>query len=242
MTGNLHFESVMLFFFIWAIYALLKNKWLLAALLIACSISVKLIPFLVLPLFFQWFVKREDTRIKGLLKLGGFYAIITTVSMLFFLPFYSHTFLQNYSNSIGLWFRNFEFNASFYYVFRAIGYLFRGYNEIAIIGKTLPIATLVYIGYSTLFRKNKSPKQLITALLFGLSFYYFTTTTMHPWYLASLLLLAVFTKYKFPIVWSLVIFLSYATYRDNTYKEPLLLIGIESVSYTHLTLPTIYSV
>ena len=227
MTGNLHFEPVMLFFLLWALYALFKNKWRLAALLIACSISVKLIPFLVLPLFFQWFVKKEDSLKKGLLKLGVFYGIIALVSVVLFLPFYSHTFLQNYSNSIGLWFRDFEFNASFYYVFRAIGYLFRGYNEIAIIGKTLPIATLVYIGYSTFFRKNKSPKQLITALLFGLSFYYFTTTTMHPWYLASLLLLAVFTKYKFPIVWSLVIFLSYATYRDNTYKEPLLLIGIE---------------
>ena len=227
MTGNLHFEPVMLFFLLWALYALFKNKWRLAALLIACSISVKLIPFLTLPLFFQWFVKKEDSRKKGLLKLGAFYGIITLVNIGLFLPFYSHAFLQNYSNSVGLWFRNFEFNASFYYVFRAIGYLFRGYNEIAIIGKTLPIATIVYIGYSTFFRKNESPKQLITALLFGLSFYYFTTTTMHPWYLASLLLLAVFTKYKFPIVWSLVIFLSYAAYCDNTYKEPLLLISIE---------------
>ncbi len=227
MTGNLHFEPVMLFFLLWAIYALFKNKWRLAALLIACSISVKLIPFLILPLFFQWFVKRDDTLKKGLLKLGGFYAITASVTILFFLPFYSHTFLENYSNSIGLWFRNFEFNASFYYVFREIAYLFRGYNEIAIIGKTLPIATIVYLGYSAFFRKNTNPKQLITALLFGLSFYYFTTTTMHPWYLASLLLLSVFTKYKFPIVWSFFIFLSYAAYSNDVYKEPLALISLE---------------
>jgi len=227
MTGNLHFEPVMLFFLIWAIYLLLKNKWVLAALLIACSISVKLVPFLFLPLFFQWFVKREVSFKKGVLKLILFYTIVLGATVALFLPFYASKLIENYSSSVGLWFRNFEFNASFYYLFREIGYLFRGYNEIAIIGKIIPVLTISFVGYITFFRKNTTPKQLISALLFGLSFYYFTTTTMHPWYLASLLLLSVFTKYRFPIVWSLVIILSYAAYSNEIFKENLLLIGIE---------------
>jgi alpha-1,6-mannosyltransferase len=229
MTGNLHFEPVMLFFLVWAIYLLFKKKWVWAAVLIACSITVKLIPFLFLPLFFQWFVKRDFSLKKGFLKLIAFYAIVIGTTIVLFLPFYSNELVENYSKSVGLWFRTFEFNASFYYVFREIGYLFRGYNEIEIIGKIIPVLTILFVGYITFFRKNATPKQLITALLFGLSFYYFTTTTMHPWYLATLLLLSVFTKYRFPIVWSFVIILSYAAYSNEIYKENLLLISIEYI-------------
>jgi hypothetical protein len=229
LTGNLHFEPVMLFFLVWAIYLLFKNKWVWAAVLIACSITVKLIPLLFLPLFYQWFVKREINYFNGLKKLISFYLITGITTLLFFLPFYSPTLIDNYSNSVGLWFRNFEFNASFYYIFREIGYLFRGYNEIAIIGKVIPILTILFVGYITFFRKNTNPKQLITALLFGLSFYYFTTTTMHPWYLATLILLSVFTKYRFPIVWSLVVILSYSAYTNEIYKENLLLVAIEYI-------------
>ena len=50
---------------------------------------------------------------------------------------------------------------------------------------------------------------------------------MHPWYLATLILLSVFTKYRFPIVWSLVIILSYAAYANEIYKENLVLVSIE---------------
>jgi len=56
MTGNLHFEPVMLFFLICSLYKLHQQKWTFAATLLACSISVKLIQLLLLPLFYQWFV------------------------------------------------------------------------------------------------------------------------------------------------------------------------------------------
>lgn len=236
LTGNLHFEPLMLFFLAWSIYLLIKNNWGIAAILFAISISVKLIPLLFSPLFYQWFCKKEATFKTGFIKLIGFYAIIISTTLFLFLPFYSSELINNYSNSVGLWFRSFEFNASFYYVFREIGYLFRGYNEIAIIGKIIPILTILFLGYITFFRKNITSRELITAMLFGLSFYYFTTTTMHPWYLATLILLSIFTRYKFPLVWSIVIILSYAAYSNETYKENLILVGLEySIVYGFLT-------
>ena len=239
MTGNLHFESVMLFFLVWALYKLQQQKWIFAAILIACSVSVKLIPLLFLPLFFQWFVyskvnfKAKENwlgfkiNFKGLLKFIAFNSIILIVTALLFLPFFSSELIHNYSNSVGLWFRNFEFNASFYYIFREIGYFFRGYNEIAIIGKITPVLTILFLLYVTFFRKNKSSIQLITAMLFGLCFYYFTATTVHPWYVATPLILSVFTKYKFPVVWSLLIILTYQAYANTPWQENLSIVFLE---------------
>ena len=83
--------------------------------------------------------------------------------------------------------------------------------------------------------RNNSIKQLITILLFGLTFYYFTTTTVHPWYLGSLIILCVFTKYRFPIIWSFIIILSYQTYANIPWEENLWFVAIEYiVLYSYL--------
>ncbi|WP_233487118.1 mannosyltransferase [Tenacibaculum sp. E3R01] len=227
LTGNLHFEPVMLFFLVWGLYKLNQKNWVLAGVLFAVSISVKLIPLLFLPIFYQLFIKKEETIFKGLKKLIGFYLVIFVTICLLFLPFFSSTFISNYSKSVGLWFKNFEFNASIYYLAREIGYLFRGYNEIAIIGKIMPALTIVFLSLISFYKKNNSMKQIITSMLFGLSFYYFTTTTMHPWYLSTLIILSVFTKYRFPIIWSLVVILSYQAYANTPWKENLWFITLE---------------
>ncbi len=236
LTGNLHFEGVMIFFHIWSLYLLHSGKWKLAAVVFACSVSVKLIPLIFLPLFYQWFMKNKKTSqvLKtcevSVLKLFGFYLIIGVTTILLFAPFYSSTFMNNYAQTVALWFQNFEFNASIYYLAREIGYLITGYNEIAIIGKIIPIIVILFVVFMTFFRKNKTTIQLITAMLLALSFYYFTTTTVHPWYIATLLILSVFTNYKFPLVWSFVIILSYLAYIniDKADKsENLWIIGLE---------------
>lgn len=218
LTGNLHFEGVMIFFLVWSLYLLQINKWIFAAIVFAFSISIKLIPLLFLPLLYQ---------LLGWKKSLYFYIIIGFISLIFFAPFYSSEFLTNYIETISLWFQNFEFNASLYYIAREIGFLFRGYNEIAIIGKYTAIIVFLFVIGLSFFRKNTSMLKLITAMLLALSFYYFTATTVHPWYIAMLLFLSVFTNYKFPLVWSLVIVLSYFTYSNSKNFENLWLIRFE---------------
>ncbi|MDO6760932.1 mannosyltransferase [Tamlana sp. 2_MG-2023] len=250
LTGNLHFEGVMIFFLIWSLYLLHIGKWQWAAVVFSLSISVKLIPLIFLPLFYQWFIKRStseraqhipvtpsepcpnskiinedninqelNTFKKGLFKLITFYVIIGFCTLLLFAPFYSSEFINNYATTVALWFQNFEFNGSLYYIAREIGYTFRGYNEIAFIGKGIAILVVFIVLGLTFFRKNKNTVQLITAMLFALSFYYFTATTVHPWYVATLLILSVFTKYKFPLVWSFVIILSYLAYLNSNQAD-----------------------
>ena len=168
-----------------------------------------------------------DTFSFRMTKLILFYVIVGITTLLLFLPFYSSEFLNNYTQTVALWFQNFEFNASLYYIVREIGYLFRGWNEIAVIGKIIPIVVMIFVLIVTFFRKNKTMIELVTAMLLVLSFYYFTATTVHPWYIATLLILSVFTKYKFPLVWSFVIILSYLAYANSDNTENLWIIGLE---------------
>lgn len=224
LTGNLHFESVMLFFLVWSLYLLHAGKWKTAAVVLACSIAVKLIPLLFLPLFYQRF------KLKQLII---FYGIILTTVVLLYLPFFNATFITNYTQSVGLWFKTFEFNASFYYLARAIGYQISGYNQIAVIGKIIPLLVISIILIITFFRENKTSIQLITAMLFSLSIYFFLSTTVHPWYVASLVLLSIFTKFRFALVWSFIIILSYHAYANNVFNENLRVVGL---AYTLLFL------
>ena len=218
LTGNLHFEGVMIFFLVWSLYLLHIGKWKIAAVIFACSVSVKLIPLLFLPVLFQ------KLRCK---KSILFYLIVGLTSIALFAPFYSENFITNYTKTVALWFQDFEFNASIYYIFREIGYWITSYNEIATIGKILPLVVIIFVLGITFFRTNKNTTQLITALLFVLSFYYFTATTVHPWYVATLLILSIFTNYKFPLVWSFVIVLSYLAYTNTDNSENLWVIALE---------------
>ncbi|PHS10865.1 MAG: mannosyltransferase [Kordia sp.] len=220
LTGNLHFEGIMIFFLIWSLYLLQQYKWKIAAIVLACSISLKLLPLLFLPLFFQQF------KLK---KLIPFYAIVGITCVLLFTPFISENLISNYSKTIGLWFGTFEFNGSIYLLIREIGYQVKGYNIIGIVGKTTPLIVVLFMLFISFFRKNKSTQQLIIALLFGLSFYLFTSSTIHPWYVAMLLALSIFTKYRFPLVWSFTIVLSYSFYKNEAFINNYWLIAIEYI-------------
>lgn len=227
LSGNLHFEGVMLFFFVWALFLLFKKKWFWAAVLIGLSISVKLLPLLFLPLFFRWFSNKEVSTALNLTSLLKFYSIIGATILITFLPFLSSEFIQNFAATIGLWFQNFEFNASIYYIIRWIGFQVVGWNIIETVGKILPMIVVLFILGLSFLKKNSTPQQLITSMLFAVSFYFLLSTTVHPWYVATPLILSVFTNYKFPLVWSLVVFLSYSAYGKEGFDENLWLVALE---------------
>ncbi|RZN83548.1 MAG: mannosyltransferase [Winogradskyella sp.] len=214
LTGNLHFEGVMIFFLVWSLYLLQTNRWKLAAVIFACSISVKLIPLMFLPIFFGWFWKRKKDASASLrmTNLVLFYVIVIGSTMALFLPFFSMKFIDNYAQTVGLWFNNFEFNASIYYLAREIGYAITGYNEIKTIGKILPVVALLIILYFSFFRKNITIPKLTSSILIAFTYYLFLSTTVHPWYLATLVILCLFTNYRFPLIWSVAIILSYLAY------------------------------
>ena len=226
LTGNLHFEGVMLFFVIWSLYMLDKKRWVLAAILLGVSVSVKLLPLLFLPLFYKYLAP-EGLFKKGFWKMKKFYWLTLATIVFTFAPFASKTFISNFSATIGLWFQSFEFNASVYYIIRWIGFQTVGWNIIATVGLILPMVVFICIVLLAVFRKYNTTQKLITGMLLAVSIYFLLATTVHPWYIATPVLLSVFTKYKFPLLWSFMICFSYAAYGANGFNENLSLVAIE---------------
>lgn len=223
LTGNLHFEGVMLFFFVWSIYLLSINKWQWAGVVLACSIAIKLVPLLFLPLFLKHFsFKRSIT----------FYVIVGITCLLLFAPFYSSEFIANYSKTVGLWFSNFEFNASMWNVVKKIGIQFdaKPWELIKTYGKITPVLTVCIVLLFTFLRKNQDLRTLLSSMLWILTLYYLLSATVHPWYIIFLVSLSVFTKFRYAFIWSLLVVLSYFAYSQIDFSENLYLLTFEYIA------------
>lgn len=215
LTGNLHFEGVVMCFLVLAFYVGVKNRKSLvfSSFLFACAVCVKMLPLIFIPLIIKqlgW-------------KKGIVYALMVGMfTALFFLPFLDRMLIEKLFSSVNLYFQKFEFNASIYYLVRAFGFKTFGYNIIGTAGKIM--AFLTFSG--VLFISWKS-KNLFVGALAILTLYFAMATTVHPWYATNLLVIAIFTSFRYPIVWSYTIFLSYATYQTNLYQENLWLVTLE---------------
>lgn len=218
LTGNLHFEALVICFVLLALWLLVRGQRGWSAGALGLAVSTKLLPLLMVPLL----VKRLGWR-----QFVGYSVVLGLVILTLFLPFLSFDLLRNISRSLTLYFSKFEFNASAYYVLRAIGYQLTGYNEIAIIGPGLARATTVLALWLAWREKPASWEVLPRTLLFTLTIYYLFAIVVHPWYLAPLVALSVFTTYRFALVWSGMVALSYAAYQTSAYLENPWLLALE---------------
>ena len=223
LTGNLHFEGVMLFFFVWAMHLISINKWIWAGALYACSISVKLVPLLFLPLFVKYL---------GWKKSLLFFLVVGATSVVLMAPFFAPEFVTNYSKTVGLWFSNFEFNAGVYNLVKKIAVLdgAKPWELIKTYGKITPYLVIGLTLLFAFFGKNQKLQNVITNMLWVLTFYYFLSATVHPWYITFLVFLSIFTEYRFALLWSGVAILSYYAYSQIKYEEHLGLLAIEYIS------------
>jgi alpha-1,6-mannosyltransferase len=221
IMGNLHYEGAMIFFFLLGLWFLQKKRIYLAAGAIALSIAAKLLPLLFLPFFI---------RRLGWAKSVRFFPVLGIFVLLLFLPLLSGVFLENFGNSLDLYFRKFEFNASVYYVARWIGFQLVGYNMISVIGPMLASWTLLGISLLALWGllgEKTSWSTLPGKALFAICVYLLLTTTVHPWYTALPIVLCLFTNWRFPLLWSALILLTYINYSYPEYFENLWIVGLE---------------
>jgi len=218
LTGNLHFEGFMIFFLLLAVFLLVQQKNSLSALAWGLAAAVKLLPLLLLPIFIRK------------LKVGQallFYLLVGFVFLALWLPFYSSTMIEHLQQSVNLYHATFEFNASIYYLIRWLGFELVGYNVIGIVGAWLSKIAIVLMVLLFIRRSNNVWPNFFNSLLLGMAVYYFLALIIHPWYLCTLVFLSVFTQYRFAIVWSGMVILSYFSYSNADFQENYWLIAAE---------------
>ena len=226
-TGNLHQEVSMLFFLLASIYALVRHQFLLAAFCLATSINTKLIPIAFAPLFFFQLLRNHNllTALRY-----AFYTIIFFA--LPYIPFMNWTLIEKMGSSIGLYFGNFEFNGSIFYLLKKGLTALLGRNEtyLSAVSTVLPLISLgiiLKVWYQSYWWSNQ--KLIYTWILVIVSAYYFLASTVHPWYISTLIMTAVFVPVRFPLLWSCVGAFSYITYQTSDYAENYYLILIEYI-------------
>ncbi|MFK7757247.1 MAG: hypothetical protein AB8B53_09990 [Flavobacteriales bacterium] len=214
-VGNLHFEVVMLVYVLLAVVYFKKN-WMLSAVFCGLAISTKLLPIMFLPLLIPYFGWGRSIKYGAL--AGGVFLIT-------FLPFLNVEIIQNIWSSIDLYFQTFEFNASIFYIVKYIGELTVGWDIIQTAGPIMAGVTILVIATLSFNPKTKNYITLPTALLAVSTVYLLMSTTVHPWYILIPFGISLFSKHKFPVWWTLLVFLSYSFYMNGTLEDkPLFLI------------------
>ncbi|HNM25046.1 MAG TPA: hypothetical protein PKL15_06430 [Saprospiraceae bacterium] len=220
IVGNLHFEGAMICFLLAGLNALHRRRLAAGAVWWALATASKLLPPLFLPVLWRWLGWRRGLK---------FALLFGAISIGMFLPLLQPEVLGNMGSSLRLYFRQFEFNASVYYLAKFWANRYSDWETGRLVGPALGALTLLAVVALAVWRTPKGGKQvrLYEALTLASAIYLFDATTVHPWYVSVPLALSLGTRWRFAIVWSGLAALSYSHYQGGFYQEKWGLIGLE---------------
>lgn len=176
-AGQAHTESLLVFFLVLYIWAYRKGKGEYASVALVCAGLVKLYPFFLFPALWQRY--RWRALWPALLVLSAFV-----------IPFFDIEAIRHLADSLDLYVRYFEFNAGFYYALKKTLYVFTGADHSKTLGPLLRGVFLTSVPIALFFDfKNKWSLRRVSVVIFGA--FLLTATTIHPWYLLGVLVLAV---------------------------------------------------
>jgi len=233
-VGNIHFDGLAIFFILLTIYAVLKNKYILAGVFIGLAIGSKLTPLMLLP-FFVFSLPLRKILISSI-------AGISTLILLHLPYLYD---LPNIDNSISLYYDYFEFNASIYYLVKMFFVQIDAYLLFEKIKFLFPLTAAVSIIAIQYILRGKELINIGSVILFTWLMYFLFSTTVHPWYILIPVAAMVLSKFRFPLIWSLIIFFTYMSYmclpvcekKWLVLLEYLLLICVIIVEYKRIQEP-----
>jgi alpha-1,6-mannosyltransferase len=218
LSGNLHFEAFMVFFLALSLYLLINKRLFFSAIVFGLAAGAKLVPLIFLPLLIRRLGARKST-LYFLVTAAAFGALL--------IPFFSSGLPSSLASLVGLYFQKFEFNASIFYLLRWAGFGISGYDQVAILGPSLAAVVLMAVVFIAAKEQNKSWQLFFRSALLCITIYYLLATTVHPWYITTMVMLSCLTGYRYPVAWSAVIILSYAAYQAMPYTENYWLIAVE---------------
>lgn len=221
-TVNLHFEGMMVFFILGALYFLQRKRMLLSGVFWGMAICTKIIPIVFLPFLLTRY------KLKHVIMVGG--VAMVTVGLLF-LPFWNPQIIPNIQDSLDKYFGFFYFNSGLIYGIREIGYAF---TKTSITRELLPQLKYVFLIFvilyslSFLFMKKKRP--IVFPMFWTMLIYLVISGIIHPWYIGILIPLGILSGMWSGIVWGYLVVLSYSAYRSSDYQEDYWLIALEFVT------------
>jgi alpha-1,6-mannosyltransferase len=226
ICGNVHFEGAMIFFLLAGIEALDRKKIVQAAIWWALATASKMLPILFLPIVWRWLGWRKGWTFNVVFGLA---CLVLFAPLLLVLP--------NILESLDLYFRKFQFNASVYYLVRELGLLKTGWDIGArsgpVLGGLTMLAVFIIAWRTVGSSKYKSRYHfsgltgLFSALVFALFIYLSFSATIQPWYVAVPLALSIRTNWRFVVIWSGLVALSYSHYIGGGRVEHYGLIALE---------------
>uniref|UniRef100_UPI004048BDA3 glycosyltransferase family 87 protein n=1 Tax=Algoriphagus sp. TaxID=1872435 RepID=UPI004048BDA3 len=218
VVGNLHFEGFVLLFLLATLLNLSWQKLGWSGAFWGLAVGIKLLPFLLAPTFFFW---------KGIRLSTWFWGMAAGVLVLAFFPLVYWNSWGNFFQSLQLYQGKFEFNASLYYLFRALGYELAGFNTIWYLTKVGIVITLLGVIWISWKQSNASLFEIPSGWVQLYLLYFLLQPVVHPWYLLPGLGLSVLSRQWTFLLWSFGAIFSYQAYSQNPVQEQPLFLGFE---------------
>ena len=194
VIADAHLEALMICFLLVALLCFKENKYKRAIFFYVLSVATKLFPIIFLPIFL--FRNNWKQNLKLLISL----TFLTGI--LFVIYFYGINVRYTYLSSLQLYFNQFEHNSFLFYWINIVFPNSFQPTAAAILSRILfAMPCLIMIYWSWASRTLSIEKLLIKILLFWV-LSTLTFTVINPWYIAPLVLLAVFAESYMIILWS----------------------------------------
>ncbi|MFZ9982130.1 MAG: hypothetical protein ACO3FI_08880, partial [Cyclobacteriaceae bacterium] len=222
-SGNLHHEAYVIFFMTAMLLFLYKQNTAGITIAFSGAVMSKLLPLIFLP------------AISRVLPKQRFFVLSVVVFVLTLTGFFlmgGAEMVGGLTSGLSLYFQKFEFNPSLWYLVRASGNIFTGYNIIEFAGPVMGfISAAIILGISfrrlNVIQHGPSLQKLTDLWTIVLTVYLLFSTIVHPWYITPLIMFSVFGKFRFPLLWSGMILLTYSGYHVAGYDENPLIPAIE---------------
>lgn len=218
ITGNLHFESLVLLFLLASLLGIQKQIMGLSGGFWGLAIGMKLLPMMLGPAF----LAISKTR-----KSLGFWAGTALAFFICFIPLLIDNSWVNFFQSLQLYQGKFEFNASVYYLVREIGFWIEGYNVIGFVIPYFSAATVMLIAYFSWKKQPRTLAELVDLIVLIYLVYLLLQPVVHPWYILPALGLSVLRGKVTFLLWSFGVVFSYQAYGNANFQEKFLFLMSE---------------